>query len=165
MIELFICYLGLTFFLSYIISYIVIKGVPRSISETSYIIKDTIRTTAYFSLMCFIAAVCVFPLWIKLTPENFEFIPFVSCLTIIFVGTTPLYRKDIESKIHYTCGIIGFSLAILWLILMKQYIHLGVMMLIGTIWTYITPRKYTFIFEVIAYVGLCISLILKYLYL
>ena len=85
------------------------KGVPESISETSYISKNKFGVTWPFTAICFISAVCIFPLWITVTPEFYQFVVFLSCSGMIFAGCSPLFKEKFEGTIHYTSGMVAFA--------------------------------------------------------
>lgn len=130
---------------------------PQSISATSYISRERWGTTLPFTGLCVISAICLFPLWIDKTDDNYQFLVFLACAGVLFAGSTPLYRQEFESKIHYTGGIIAFVCGLLWLILMHQWITLGAIAVIGGIWSLSDRKNYTFIFEFISYIAICLS--------
>lgn len=161
MVETIFLYVGLVFFILYnvFMTFVNNKEIPESISETSYISKEHFGTTIPFTALCIISAVCIFPLWILVSPVNFEFLVFLSCTGMMFAGTTPLFNQKFDGRIHYTSGIIAFISGIAWLLLTHNYITLGLIAIIGGIWTLFQKEKYTFIFEVVPYITLCITLL------
>ncbi len=136
------------------------KGVPESISETSYISKNKFGVMWPFTAICFISAVCIFPLWITVTQEFYQFVVFLSCSGMIFAGCSPLFKEKFESTIHYTSGMVAFATGLAWLLLMGQWITLSLIALLGGIWTFFQKEKYTFIFEVISYIAVAMTILL-----
>lgn len=160
MLEVLLCFIGLGIFIAYNIAMSIINnGIPDSISQTSYISKRIYGVTWPFTMICVLSGVCIWPLWISLSPEEYKFLVFIACAGVIYVGSTPLYKEDIQRKIHYTAGPIAFCAGLMWLLLMKLYIPLGAIAVIGGIWTAFQPSKCTFIFEVVSYVAICITLL------
>lgn len=154
---------GLVFFVLYNIQMVYLnKGIPESISATSYLCKEKYGTTWPFTLLCIISAVCMFPLWVTLTPDFYQFLVFLSCSGMIMAGCSPLFKEKFEGIIHYTSGRIAFAAGLVWLILMGQWITLGVIGVIGGIWTLFQKDKYTFIFEDVSYIVIGILLLMMY---
>ena len=157
--EYILVIVGLIGFIIYNICFTYINNnkTPQSISATSYISREKYGTSLPFVALCIIAAVFLFPLWIDKTPDEYQFLVFLACAGVLFAGSTPLYRQEFESKIHYTGGTIAFVCGLLWLILMHQWITLGLIGLIGGIWSLLDRKNYTFIFEFVSYIAICLS--------
>lgn len=135
------------------------NNLPESLSATSYISKENLGISLPFTLMCIICVVCLFPLWITVSKEIYQFLAFLSCAGILFAGSTPLYREEFESKIHYVSGITSFVCGILWLILSKCYVPLCLIAVIGGVWTLFDHKNYTFIFEYVGYLIVILTLL------
>ena len=157
--ELILAGVGLMIFIGYNILFTYLNGdeTPRSISETSYMAHVRWHTTLPFTALCVISAVFLFPLWIDKTPDEYQFLVFLSCAGMLFAGSTPLYRQEFESKVHYTGGAIAFVCGIAWLVLMHCWISLISIAVVGGLWTLIKPKSWTFIFEFVGYVCLHIA--------
>lgn len=106
-----------------LVSGIVGKKVPESISETSYIWESFCKKhgqfhIAYiFSIYCFVTAGLLFVPWIEHTPDQWQFICFIGCIGIIAAGITPFFKK-VDGIIHYVGGLIALSSGIVWFIVM-----------------------------------------------
>ena len=159
--ELSLLYTGIIIFVLYCIAAIVLNGwnLPESISATSYLSKDKFSTTAPFTIICIICAVCLFPAWIAVSPENLQFLTFLSCAGMLFAGSTPLYKEELASKVHYTGGIVAFVCGLLWLVFTSNWTTISVIAIIGTVWTYFNKKNYTFIFETIGYLSTAIAVL------
>ena len=159
--ELSLLYTGIIIFVLYCISAIVLNDwtLPESISATSYLSKDKFSTTAPFTIICIICAVCLFPAWIMVSPEKLQFLTFLSCAGILFAGSTPLYKEELTSKVHYTGGIVAFICGLLWLVFTLNWITISTIAIIGTVWTYFSKKNYTFIFETVGYLSTAITIL------
>ena len=157
--EYILAIVGLIGFIIYNICFTYINNnkTPQSISATSYISREEYGTSLPFVALCIIAAVFLFPLWIDKTPDEYQFLVFLSCAGMLFAGSTPLYRQEFESKVHYTGGAIAFVCGIAWLILMHCWISLASIAIVGGVWTLVERKSWTFIFEFVGYVCLHIS--------
>ena len=163
MIEI-ILIIGFVIFLVYNTCMIVInRGVPESISETSYICKNKYGFTWPFTVFCIAIAVTLFPQWVTTSPEPYQFLTFLSCSGIIFAGCSPLFKKRYESRIHYTSGIIAFVSAMLWCVLISNWTALISIFVVGGIWTCFQKHKYTYIFETVGYISIVWTLIGNYI--
>ena len=132
---------------------------PESISATSYLSKENYNTTWPFTMICIVSVVCLFPLWIAVSPVIWQFLVFLSCAGILFAGSTPLYKEKFESRIHYTGGIIAFVSGLLWLTFTSNWVSLITIGLIGGLFTIFNKKSYTFIFEIISYITICITVL------
>lgn len=152
---------GLTFFILYNIFFYGLNDwqIPESISATSYMSMDVFGTTFPFTLLCLISAITLFPSWIAVSPQMLQWLPFISCSGMIFAGSTPLFKGEFEGKIHNASGIVAFVAGMLWLVLTSNWITLGAIIAIGGIWTLFDYKNYTFIFEIISYIFLCVLIL------
>lgn len=149
----FIFYNGLMIYLN--------KGVlPESISDTAYIQQKLFSGNKQFTLFCIVSALCIFPTWIGITPDVFQFLVFLSCSGMIFAGLTPLFKLKEEGIIHYTSGVVAFITALIWLAIFGYWGTIISIATIGGIWTLFNKEKYTFIFEVVSYILLVITLMI-----
>lgn len=132
---------------------------PESISATSYLFRDNFSTTWPFSFICVASAMFIFPQWMMVSPENYQFLGFLSCLGLFFAGTTPLYREKFERKIHYISGIVSFACGLTWLILTGSWASIASIAVIGGLPTLLDKEKYVFFFEVASYVVVALTLL------
>lgn len=78
-------------------------------------ISETYYKKLPFMYWCWICGFTLVPTWLELSPENFQFLAFLSCCSFIFLGTVPRYLTD-QMVQHYTCVSMLISLAIIWMI-------------------------------------------------
>ena len=98
-------------YLCYVYWYIYKYGFPESLSATYY------QTKWHFSALMFVSAIGLLPAWLDITEgHDLQFIAFLTCMGLMFVGTAPDYKNDSqEYKIHCTCAYIAVGLALIFL--------------------------------------------------
>lgn len=90
------------------------KGYPETLSDTYYLwpkwVFPIVMTLVGFSLL---------PTWLDATEgSSLQFLSFMSCVGLIFVGCVPDFRNDKNQyKIHVICGYLAAGAALLSLIL------------------------------------------------
>lgn len=121
------------------------KGsLPESLSETSYILKPWM-----FVLFCDIIGILLIPSLLNITEEKYQFIPFIACISFIFAGNSPLYRKKLSKEVHYTFAILAFVLFIVYICMLNIYYIIPYIFIL--IMVYFTERKsIVFLAEILA---------------
>ena len=94
-----------------------IKSVPDSISDTYYQLEKRDCPKWLFQLTMVAAAYVMLPAWIDQSNVNIQFLAFLSCAGLTFVGMSPLFKLKLEGKVHYVSAAICGGCAVLWLIL------------------------------------------------
>ena len=86
------------------------KDWPVSLSATYYLwpkwVFPSVMTLVGFSML---------PVWLDATAgSNLQFLSFLSCVSLIFVGCTPDYKNDKgQYNIHVICGYLAAATALL----------------------------------------------------
>lgn len=144
-------------FLIYNIYVIGIFGLPESLSETSYLFKENGKSHWWFTFICFIISIGLFPIWVGISHINYQFLCFLGCAGIMFAGCTPFFREDFHKPIHYASAIIAFISSIVWLGLMGYYIYV-ILSFISILLLLITFgfKYYVYFAEVVIYIILFI---------
>ena len=94
------------------------KDWPESLSATYYLwpkwVFPSVMVLVGFSLL---------PVWLEATAgSNLQFLSFLSCLSVIFMGCAPDYRNNKgEYKVHMVCAYIACATALLSLIFVLGY--------------------------------------------
>lgn len=96
-----------------IISIIISKSIPVSISDTSYLWNKI----NWFTIYCILLAGTLIIPWIDITPSSYQFLCFLSCIGILMAGSTPLFKEKFEGIIHYIGGILAFLCWFIWIII------------------------------------------------
>lgn len=101
----------------YIMYVVRVCGVPWSLSDTYYQLKKRNRPAWLFQAAMVVPAMLLIPVWIDCSNESFQFLAFLACGGLMFVGTAPLFKEEFQAKIHYTGTAISGLASILWLCL------------------------------------------------
>lgn len=80
--------------------------------------------------------------------------------SLLFVGSTPMFKREFEGKIHYTAAIICFIAIILWMSSEKLFLDLAIMSIIFVIMILFDKTKYVYFAEIIIWFYI-ISLLLN----
>lgn len=156
-------YIASLFLLAAYIGYAVgACGVPWSLSDTYYQFKRHGRPAWLFQVAMIVPAMLLVPVWIECSAENLQFLAFLSCGGLMFVGSAPLFKEEFQGRVHYTGTAISGIAAILWLCLSEMWwLPATTFPVAGIIM--LRYRKWLFWAEmaafVCAYVGLLIVLI------
>lgn len=100
------------------LSAVICKGIPVSLSATYYTLG---RCGWLFQLTLFSIASCVYPVWWSVCSENVRFLPFIACVSLIFVSVSPSFKMKLEGVVHYMAAAICCSTVFLWQILDKLW--------------------------------------------
>lgn len=85
-----------------------------SISESFYMFeKKKSGLGVLFWGWSTVTALTLLPLWLEVTPEGFQFLAFLSSVSLIAVGCVPKYRDE-HSKLHPLFTGLSLILAIIW---------------------------------------------------
>ena len=140
--------------------YVIIKSesIPESISATSYFFKDRFNKPYLFTLYCVSTVAILFPIWLGKSPEEWQFLVFLSCGGILFAGVTPFFREDFEKPIHYIAGIIAVISCIIWMFLNNMVYVLITEILLIIVCMFYNKKNYVYYIEIIGLIGLVIKL-------
>lgn len=86
------------------------KGYPETLSDTYYLWPKWV-----FPTVMTLVGFCLLPTWLDATEgSNLQFLSFMSCVGLIFVGCVPDFRNDKNQyKIHVICGYLAAGAALL----------------------------------------------------
>ena len=96
-------------------------GVPWSLSDTYYQLKKRNRPAWLFQMAMIIPAMLLMPVWIDRSTDDLQFLAFLSCGGLMFVGSAPLFKEEFQGRVHYTGTAISGIAAILWLCLSEMW--------------------------------------------
>lgn len=154
-------FISLILLAAYITYAVSVCGVPWSLSDTYYQLKKRNRPAWLFQVAMIVPAMLLVPVWIEISPENLQFLAFLACGGLMFVGTAPLFKEEFQSKVHYTGTAISGLAAILWLCLSGMWWLPAITFAVSGI-IMLKYRKWLFWAEmaafVCAYVGVLISI-------
>lgn len=90
------------------------KGIPSSLSETFYTLGDD---GWLFQMVMITVSIALAMPWLSVSSEYFQFLAFLSCGGLMFVGSAPCFRLPIHGFVHYTSAVVCCVCAVLWQIL------------------------------------------------
>lgn len=123
-----ICLVLSLIFYSVYTSYTYIKYKPSCISETYYCLKKQKLFTVWMLLVSFL----IFPSWVEISPINFQFLPFLSVVSLSSVGINPRYLES-QRTAHIVSAALAVIISLVWNIVTGQYIIpilLGILLII-----------------------------------
>lgn len=92
------------------------KGIPDSISATFYKLEHK----GWFGFTMFTTAILLIPSILEITPSKYQFVPFLACAGLLFIGSAPNFKKGIEEKIHKTGCYISVIFSQMWVALINH---------------------------------------------
>lgn len=98
-------------------------GVPKSLSETFYLLKakkEWLRI--FFPIMMMLMAWLLLPAWLELSQgHNLQFMAFFAAAGIMFTGAAPAFKKhNLENWVHTASAIWAAVFALLWVIFVSK---------------------------------------------
>jgi hypothetical protein len=137
-------------------------GVPWSLSDTYYQLNKRGRPAWLFQMAMIIPAMLLMPVWIDRSTDDLQFLAFLSCGGLMFVGSAPLFKEEFQGRVHYTGTVIAGLATILWVCLSGMWYLPAVAFPVAGI-IMLRYRKWLFWAEmaafVCAYAGVLIVLI------
>ncbi len=104
-------FLSLTAYLIYAVR---VCGVPASISDTYYILLHKRRPAWLFQLAMILTGGLLLPVWLEASPENLQFLAFLACGALIFVGAAPSFKVGHERVIHIAATVVSGLSTLAW---------------------------------------------------
>lgn len=93
------------------LAYSMHNGIPESLSATYYSLG---KHGWVFQLVMFLLGFLLFFVWSQLGSDNYTFLAFLSCASLLFVAAAPAFRLSLDGAVHYTSAIICCVCALLW---------------------------------------------------
>lgn len=117
MVDLF--FLSFSVFLCYLsYSCITLTGVPISLSDTYYELGKIDKPKWLFQVCMVLSGGLLMPYMIEISPDNFQFLAFIGCGGLLFVGVAPAFKLPLEGTVHFVSAYICGGCSVLWVILM-----------------------------------------------
>lgn len=155
-------FLGIALFVCYLVYAIKKVGIPTSLSKTFYMLKP-FKKGWMFQLTLILLGLLLIPCWIELSSIWTQFLCFLSCASIMFVGAAARYLDFTEGKVHIGATIVAASASVLWTVFAgKWFWIIPVLCLIASVFLVIRDKKNKiFYFEMAAFLSIFITLIIK----
>ena len=100
------------------------KSLVTCVSECWYQIK-----WAHYALLA-LAALMMLPPMLDCTPDNWQFLAFFACASLVFVATAPSYLERFEGRVHSISAILCAVCAIAWAVVVVPVALVGCALLI-----------------------------------
>lgn len=113
--------------------------IPESISAIYYLLSNR---GWIFQLIMALTGLCLLPPWLEATPDKWQFLPFLSCMSLLFVAAAPQFRLRLDGAVHYASAIVCGACAVLWMFL-QDYGDVFLPCFVGSaLLSVIRPKEY-----------------------
>lgn len=96
-------------------------SIPKSLSDTYYLLGKTDDPKVFnrlrasiFTAMMWIISFTLLPVILEATPDNWKFLAYLALAGICFVGAAPEFKDPLEGKVHTTSAYVAAIFGILW---------------------------------------------------
>lgn len=93
-------------------------GIPESLSATYY--EPDVKGWV-LQLMLVGTGFLLMPAWIEESPQDLQFLAFLSCAGLVFVGAAPMFRLPLQGAVHYASAAVCCTSSVVWVVLMGYY--------------------------------------------
>lgn len=130
--------------------------IPESISAIYYLLGER---GWIFQIVMALIGLCLLPFWLDITPDEWQVLPFLSCISLLFIAVAPQFRLQLDGVVHYTSAIICGICAVLWMFI-QGYINIFLLCLAGVIIPVLyDPKKYMWWLEISIMISLLLNII------
>ena len=113
----YLIFISLTILIVYFWKVIKLIGIPWSISDTYYQLKKHGRSGLWFQIAMILSAGILLPEWLEVTEgENYQCCAFLACIGLIFVGSAPCFKLELDGKVHIGATIVCGLASLLYMI-------------------------------------------------
>lgn len=113
----YLIFISLTILIVYFWKVIKLIGIPWSISDTYYQLKKHGCSGLWFQIAMILSAGILLPEWLEVTEgENYQCCAFLACIGLIFVGSAPCFKLELDGKVHIGATIVCGLASLLYMI-------------------------------------------------
>lgn len=113
----YLIFISLTILIVYFWKVIKLIGIPWSISDTYYQLKKHGRSGLWFQIAMILSVGILLPEWLEVTEgENYQCCAFLACIGLIFVGSVPCFKLELDGKVHIGATIVCGLASLLYMI-------------------------------------------------
>lgn len=113
----YLIFISLTILIVYFWKVIKLIGIPWSISDTYCQLKKHGRSGLWFQIAMILSAGILLPEWLEVTEgENYQCCAFLACIGLIFVGSAPCFKLELDGKVHIGATIVCGLASLLYMI-------------------------------------------------
>lgn len=147
--------LSLVLYSAYVII-MYVKYKPSCLSETYYLAKNGNLFTIWLLLVSFL----IFPAWLEISPISFQFLPFLSVVSLGIIGLSPKYLSS-DRRTHIISTIAAVILSLTWSIVTGMYIIPLILGIILIILCFMSAKNKLFWTENLAFSNIYLSILLS----
>lgn len=129
-------------------------GIPKSISDSYYLLGNR---GWMFQVTLFLVAFSVMPTLIDKSSEDTQFLAFLSCAGLIFVGAAPFFKRQFDNKVHFISAAICCGGLVLWQIFNASWIT-PLVCFLALLYPMFKDKKYMWWLEIATIVSAYVSL-------
>lgn len=135
-------------------------GIPNSVSETFYLLP--VGSKWLFTAMCWATCAIIVP-WMDKSPENLQFLGFLSVLGLLFVGTAAQFKQSFVKSVHYWAAGICAVASQVWIIFATDFwwVSWAVIHIALGFWFWDRRKHITFWLEMWCFASLFVTLLLS----
>ena len=138
------------------ISYIRIKYKPDCISQSYYLLQNG----NIFTICIITIAFLTFPAWVEISPIYFQFLPFLSVITLSLVGLCPKYLE--QDRIPHIAGAgVTCILSIIWNVVSGTLLIPALLLIVLILLFVFNIKDKLFWAECLAFLNIYSSIIIK----
>lgn len=138
-------------------------GVPASLSETYYLLKNLNRPRWLFTAGLALAAFLLVPAWVEASTAGTQFLAFLSCAALLFVAFAPAFGERQEGRVHTGAAIVCALSGVAWSCVAFPFSWVVPVLCIGAAVYFVvkSPKKWLFWAEMAAFASAYVSLLVK----
>lgn len=145
---------------AYVAYAIKVCGSLWSLSDSYYQLKKRARPYWLFQVCMIVPALLLLPAWLECSPESLQFLAFFACGGLMFVGSAPLFKEDLEQKVHYGGTIVAGLSTLLWTCLSGMW-WLPAVTIVTAVVLMVKYKRWLFWIEMAAFACAYVGVILK----
>lgn len=156
----YLIFISLTILIVYFWKVIKLIGIPWSISDTYYQLKKHGRSGLWFQIAMILSVGILLPEWLEVTEgENYQYCAFLACIGLIFVGSAPCFKLELDGKVHIGATIVC-GLASLFYMISAGYTTIPLLLAFPTGFLIYKYDKTVFWLEIYMFISTYISIII-----
>ena len=89
------------------------RCLPDSLSDSYYLLG---KQKWLFQALMMLCGLTLLPAWMMLSSSGCRCFVFLSCASLLFVATSPRFKKEFESVVHYSSALVCCASALAWML-------------------------------------------------
>ena len=140
------------------LAFVVAKfGIPPSISESYYLLCKG-SNGIWFQIALLLTAFSIAPVLIHSSSQNTQFLAFIPCAALAFVAVSPMFKMELEGKVHHVSAYVCCGGLVLWQVFNASWIVPAACFVLS-VFPIVVDKRYIWWMEIAAIVSIYVSLI------